>query len=287
MKKPYEEEVYLKTADGATVALWKVYCKNSKADKHILLTHGTFSNRKVLTGIATYLADQDYTCWILEWRNHGHSKKSDQDFDFETIAEQDLHKVFQYLFDSCSIDKLHCITHSGGGICLTISLIIYPHYQSKISSITLFACQAFGASTSISNYLKIWVGKYLSKIIGKIPADKMGKEEAESYYFMRQWFDWNLNKDFIGKSGVDYREEMKAINIPVLAIYGAGDTFIAPAQGCLAYLDAFNNQKNKALFCSIKMGYKEDYNHSRILHSQSARKEIYPQVLEWIKRYKV
>ena len=72
------------------------------------------------------------------------------------------------------------------------------------------------------------------------------------------------------------------IDFPILAINGAGDKNIAPRQGCEDFLNAFENPKNKFLFCSVAGGYKEDYNHSRIMHSRNAQAEIYPKVLDWI-----
>ena len=274
IKLNYDSDKYL--------ALWKVTNTKSSKDKNILLTHGTFSNRKVLNGITEYFVTKGFTCWIFEWRNHGNSSKTDQNFDFETIAKQDFKIVSDYLFTTQNIKKLDCITHSGGGICLTIFLITNPNYTSKINSITLFGCQAFGAVTSTKNYLKIFIAKYISKLLGYIPANITGSEENESYFMMKQWFNWNLNKNFLGKNKFDYRAKMEEIEIPILSITGKGDTFIAPPKGCKEFLDAFKNPKNKYILCSKENGFLEDYNHSRILHSKNASKEIYAIVLNWI-----
>ena len=280
-----EELKHLTNEDGSEIALWKTVSSTSSPTKNILLTHGTFSNRKVLNGIVEYLVEHQYTCWVFEWRNHGHSKKSDSNFDFETIGKQDFKTVFDYLFNTCKIPQINCITHSGGGICLTIALIEYPIFKNHINSITMFACQAFGAGSSLSNYLKIAFGKYLSKIIGKVPAKSIGGEEDESYYFMQQWFNWNLRGKFEGKTGIDYQSKMKEIKTPILSVHGAGDHFISPPDGCRKYLHAFQNSENQLLFCSTQKGYVENYNHSRILHSRNSRKEIYPKVLAWMQKH--
>lgn len=186
------------------------------------------------------------------------------------------------MFTQQKIKEVDCITHSGGGICLSISLINNPEYSAKIKSITLFGCQAFGAAVSTKNYIKIFIAKYISKLIGYIPANKTGSEENEAYYIMKQWFNWNLNKNFIGENGFDYRDKMQTIKIPVLAISGKNDTFIAPPKGCQQFLDVFKNPNNKHIICATENGFLEDYNHSRLLHSRNARKEIYPKVLNWL-----
>ena len=277
-----EQLIKLKTENGGYLALWKINSKESQSNKNIVLTHGTFSNRKVLNGIAQYLVAHQFTCWIFEWRNHGDSSRQKENFDFETIGEQDFKYVFNYLFVERHIEQIDCITHSGGGICLTIALVNQPQFQNRINSISMFACQAFGAANSRLNYAKIYFTNWTSKIVGSIPAKKIGGEENESYYLMKQWFDWNLTREFKGKSGVNYKEKMKKISVPILSIYGAGDTFIAPPTGCQQFLAAFENPHNKSLLCAKANGYSENYNHSRILHSKNASREIYPTVLEWI-----
>ncbi len=279
-----EQLIKLKHNEDGHIALWKFYSEKCSDNRNILLTHGTFSNRKVLRGITEYFVNNDFNCWVFEWRNHGGSSKSNEKFDFESIGHKDFQIVFNFLFEECKLEKIDCITHSGGGICLTIALITQSEYQKKINSVSMFACQAFGAAYSKKNLAQIFIGKYISKFIGQVPAQKIGGEENETYYLMKQWFNWNLKGEFKGKSGIDYKEKMKTIKIPILSIYGAGDKLIAPPIGCKRYLSAFENTSNKSLLCSIAEGFLENYNHSRILHSRNAKNEIYPFVLDWINK---
>lgn len=254
---------------------------NSK--KHIFITHGTFSNRKICSGIAEYLIEQGFICWIMEWRNHGKSSKAQKKFDFETIAKYDLKSTFEFLFNDQNIKNIDCLAHSGGGIALTMFLINPPSYQPKINSISLFGVQAFGAGTEFSNRMKILASKYLTALLGTVPAKTAGStEHSESYYTMKQWFNWNLRHNFIGENGFDYLREMKKIKIPILSICASGDYFIAPKVGCEKYLKAFGNSENQLIYLSKENGNLENYNHSRILKSQNSKKEIWPIVTEWI-----
>ena len=247
------------------------------------MTHGTFSNRKICDGIATYLTEKGFTCWIMEWRNHGKSPKTKQKFNFETIAKFDLKTTFEFLFNNQNLKNIDCLTHSGGGIVLTMFLINNPSYKSKINSITLFGVQAFGAGEKLSSRIKILSSKYLTALLGKVPSKTAGStEHSESYHTMKQWFDWNLKKNFVGENGFNYLYRMKKINVPILSICAKGDNFIAPKEGCEKFLKAFKNKKNKLLFYSKENGNLENYNHSRILKSKSSKKEIWPMVVNWI-----
>lgn len=282
--KNLKEHLYrIKTKDNVSIALWKLYSKHN-SNKHIFLTHGTFSNRRVCDGIAAYFTKKGYTCWIMEWRNHGESAKTTQKFNFETIAKQDLESVFYFLFNNQKLKNIDCLTHSAGGIILTMFLINNPIYQSKIKSITFFGVQVFGAAMDLNNKIKILFSKYVSLLLGKVPAKNAGSNQHnESYYIMKQWFNWNLNKNFINENGFDYLQKMNTIKIPILSICAKGDRFIAPKIGCEKFLNAFENDQNKLLYCSKENGNLEDYNHSRIIKSQNAKKELWPIAYNWIK----
>lgn len=280
-----EELIQLDRKDGGSLALWRYRSESGAKKGDVLLTHGTFSNRKVLKVLTGYLVEHQYNCWLFEWRNHGSSTASVEKFDFETIGQEDFKLVMDFLFEERRLEQIDCITHSGGGICLTIALIAHPHFRERIKSISMFACQAFGAADSGRNLAQIFLGKHLSKMKGKVPASKTGSEEDEPYSLMKQWFDWNLTGTFKGKSGIDYKKRMKEIKTPVLSVFGGGDTFIAPPSGCRKFLSAFENPANEALLCSKKRGFAENYSHSRVLHSRNAKKEIYPIVLNWMDKH--
>ncbi len=277
-----EEMIPIKIDALNQLALWKYCSQSEERAKHVFLTHGTFSNRKVLNGISSFLVKQGYTCWVLEWRNHGSSSETQEDFNFETVGKIDVPLALNYLFVDKKIERIDCVTHSGGGICLSIAMINNPSIRDKISSITFFACQAFGAAHSIQNRIKILIGKFIGKSLGYIPGKIVGSEENESYYLMKQWFDWNLKEVFTGEHEFDYRKEMVKISTPIFSIFGSGDKFIAPPEGCVKFMNGFKNSLNKTLCCSKENGYSENYTHSRILHSRNASVEIYPKVLAWL-----
>lgn len=276
-----EERIDLPFKEGQ-LALWKVGKEKGQSNKHIFLTHGTFSNKKICLGISEYLVEKGFTCWILEWRNHGFSSKITGAYNFERIGKEDVQKAFDYLFDEIKLPKIDCITHSGGGIALSINLVTYPSNRKRIKKMVFFGCQAFGACDNRLNYWKVLLGKYTSKLLGYVPAQLVGRPENEDYVFMKQWYNWNLSGNFHSEMGLDYRPLMKEIQIPILSISGGGDKFVSPKSSCEKYLECFANPLNEYIYCSTETGYLENYTHSRIIYSQNAKREIYPKVLEWI-----
>ncbi len=283
--KIQEQLIELETDDAVKIALWKICSPKKTSEKNIFLTHGTFSNKKICLGIAKYFVNKGYTCWILEWRNHGNSSKAKNNFDFETIGMFDIKTAFKYLISTLNIKNINCVTHSGGGISLTIFLLQHKEYVRNINSITMFNCQSFGAVNAKKDYLKILLSKSISYLLGYVPGIKLRLgEHNEKYSTMKQWFDWNLNKNFKGKNGFDYFENMQFITIPILSICGEGDKFIAPKRGCEKFINAFNNKNNKLVVCSVENGFNEDYNHSRTILSKNASREIWKLSLDWIEK---
>lgn len=277
-----EQKIELNFAENKKLALWKIFNVENENKGHIFLTHGTFSNRKICMWISKYLVKENYTCWILEWRNHGESSPDNSDFNFETIGKEDIKIALDYLFENQKIKKIDCITHSAGGVSLTINLLEFPDNIQRINRMVFFGSQADGVNHSMSKHRKLLTAKYLSKLIGFIPAKLIGTPHNESYGFMKQWFNWNLRKKFKSDSGKDYTIEMPQINIPILSICGTGDTFIAPPLGCKKFLSYFKNPNNELMECGKRTNFLEDYNHSSLLYSKNAAQEIYPKVLDWI-----
>lgn len=269
------------TSDGQKLAVWHLAPKED-TKKHILLIHGTFSNRSAFTGLVQYLLSHGYQCWVLEWRGHGESETSKEPYDMETVARYDIPAVFDFL-TSKGVKRVDCVTHSGGGLSLAIFLTESFAEHKLINSITMFACQAFGSDQRKRNYIKVFLGKYVSKALGYVPGKFAGVVgENESFYMMEQWFAWNLSGRFISREGENIAEKMAQVKIPVFAICAEGDTHIAPPSGCLAFLNCFQNPKNKYLVCGETTGFSENFNHSRILQSRNAKTEVWPIVLDWI-----
>lgn len=315
------------TEDHQQIAVWEITanepqqtsndCKHKAKEKqNLLFIHGAFSDKTVCLGIASYFAKLGHSCFIMEWRGHGSSSQPKDNYHLEDIAFYDVKATFNYLLNELNIDNLHCITHSGGGLCLTMFLTRYPEYASSINSISMFACQAFAAATTPLSYAKILMLKAVTRQLGVVKGKslKLGTMN-ESYYLLSQWIDWNLNQNFtpysptpirrqllqlarlqsnnrfLKKTGIlttpqpfDYRTLMPKVTTPIYTICAKGDS-VSPPKGCLKYLQAFKNSNNQWREFSVANGNLEDYNHTRIFLSSHAAKEVWPTVLNWVQQH--
>lgn len=278
-----ENEINIYSDDGVRLSLWKIEPISTNSDANVFLTHGAFSNKDICFGVAKYLAERNITCWILEWRSHGSSENYDKPFDFETIALKDIKAAFDYLIHNVKLKYFHCVTHSGGGISLTILLCKMPKYKDNVKKIVFFSCQSYGASYGIFSRLKLYIFNFFTCLIGHIPGRMLGLgPHNEDYCIMQQWFKWNITGKFLDKTFNDYRPLMKGVELDILSIRGENDKFIAPKQGCDSFLSDFGSKNKELKSCGLSTGYLRDYNHSTILFSYCAKKEIWPMVYEWL-----
>ena len=280
--------------------------------QNLLFLHGAFSDKTVCLGIVSYFASLGHQCFVMEWRGHGSSSQPQTKYHLEDIAFYDVKATFDYLLNDRKLDNLHCITHSGGGICLTLFLTRHPEFNDKIKSICMVACQVFAGTSTPSSYAKLLFLKAVTRQLGYVEGKrlKLGTMN-ESYYLLSQWMDWNLNQNFssylptpirrqlLRQTGLrlsrksqtittpqplDYRTLMPNITIPIYSICAAGD-WVAPPRGTLKYLQAFKNSNNQWREFSVANGDLEDYNHTRIFLSRNASKEVWPTVLDWVQKH--
>jgi len=317
------------TKDDEEIAVWKVVdtaasatttegLANTGSDvtaQNVFLTHGTFSDKQTCLKIAEHFAGLGHHCYIMEWRGHGDSSQPKESFNFETVATYDYEATFRYFFEELKLNNLHCVTHSGGGVGLTMFLVQNPSYIDKVNSISMFACQAFGATLNSTSYAKILAAKLVTRLIGFIPAKSLNMGPFnESYHTMTQWYDWNLRKNFkssflnaasfsqgaahadsmnepmhhsknASNDFIDYRQYMPQITTPIYSISAKGDNFISPTRGCQLFFDGFKNSQNVFREYSLSNGNLDDYTHSRIMISRNAATEIWPTVTAWIEKH--
>ena len=161
-----EQLIPITTADRAVASLHKISTTDDRRDKNIFLTHGTYSDKRSLLGIAQYLAKAGYTCWILEWREHGASPATDTIYNYEWIALYELKAVFEYLFKVEKITHLDTVQHSAGGLLQTMFLIKNPEYISKIGRSVFFGSQSFGAGYNVWRRFILLLFKGFTKLSG-------------------------------------------------------------------------------------------------------------------------
>ncbi len=250
-----------------------------------MLNHGTFSNYRSVRGIAGFLSERGYHCWILDCQGHGYSDKPSVVPDFEGMYLDDAAAALEYVSER-SIKPVWWVGHSGGGLAILMLLTRKPDLQKKLAGLVTVASQTTDAGQGLLKRM-CWLGAILlTKVIGFTPGRlvRIGPEN-EFGQVMLQWFRWSLRGKWVGADQFDYLEHLQAITIPALTIAAGGDHVIAPASGCEKIHQALGSSQKQYTLASTANGFLENYNHARVISSRNASKDVWPLVSDWIETH--
>lgn len=122
-----------------------------------------------------------------------------------------------------------------------------------------------------------------SRLWGSVPGAHLGLGvQDESFFMMKQWYDWNISQSFSGRDGFDYWAGMRRLTMPVLSIAGAADKLIAPSASCKKFLEGFGGCRNQSMVCGLSTGFSKDYSHASVILSRAAMNEVWPLVATWL-----
>ncbi len=278
----------------------------------VILAHGMFSNYRTCRGLAQYLSDCGYHCWLPDTQGHGHSDAAATVVDYETMCLDDTGAVLDFFdsdrgsqlpeagqgpdecksSDDCK-DPDECkrregsplwwVGHSGGGLAIAMYLARYPDRQRLLSGIVTMASQATDAGSSRQRRLTLRVARWLLKFTGVVPGKllRLGPEN-ESACAMDQWLGWSLTGHWSGADNFDYSRKLSAVHLPSLSIAALADRYIAPVSGCERLHSWLGGEDKTFKVFGKHQGYREDYTHARIVSSRNASVDVWPFVRQWI-----
>lgn len=264
--------------------------QNSSRGVPVVLVHGAFSNRGIwldahLQGAARILLESGFDPWMLEVRGHGDSPENAFYLknSLEQYAQFDLPAVQLFLFEQTQ-QKAFWIGHSSGGVCIATALAGKHLSEDKVAGAVLFGAQVSRYPFPlyipfIRSIIKIWL---LTK--KRITNAKLGPE-LEPRGVAKEFIRWSgFFTRWKPKQGVSYWKGLQDVSIPVIS-FGAKKDSGDPAKSCKKLLDTFAGEKSFHLLSKAN-GYSQDYNHGSMIKSEAAQKEVWPQVVTWLKNIK-
>jgi oxygen-independent coproporphyrinogen-3 oxidase len=249
----------------------------------VVLTHGTFSNAKLCERLARYLQEAGFDCWVLEWPAHGQNPRGGPQWSYEQLALHEVRGTLETVHQTTGEEGLFWVGHSAGGVLPFIHLARNPAEAHRFRGIITLGSQTTHAGPKLLGRMKLGLGFVVTNVLGRAPGAvfRLGPDD-EPRALMNQWFRWNLSGRWRGEDGFDYLEALGRVRVPTLCMAGAGDDFIAPMAGCRRLFDALGSEDKTFVTCAKAEGFREDYNHTRLIASRSAQEELWPRIAEWL-----
>ncbi|MEX2582234.1 MAG: alpha/beta fold hydrolase [Gemmatimonadota bacterium] len=279
------------TADGVEIALYQVDPK-AGGGVPILLAPGTFSTRLFWLGsrrqgFGYSLGDAGFDPWVVEHRGHGASDRP-ASWTMDDWVRFDAPAAVSTVLAETGRAGLVWIGHSAGGVVgAAFAGSDHPAAEGMAGLVLLGspgpgtlggfrragAWLTMGAAAVLPN--SHWPGRW----IGLGPEREPGR-------LVRDWMRWNVSGRWDGGDGRDYLASLPDFRSPVLAIAGSGDRVLAPPHAVRDLLNRFGSEDRTLIVAGRQHGFAVDYDHPGLVIGRPARDEIWPRVIEWIRKRK-
>jgi len=279
----------LTARDGVPLALYHAPPATPRPAPPLLLVHGTFSNRTFFLGdrergMGWYLASRGWDVWVAELRGHGRSGAAahGRNWLFEDWIRADAPALVDAVREATGHDRLIWVGHSAGGV---IGYAFAGMPDPGAAAVAGLVAVSAPAPTGLGPVA--WpmaaAGVLLTKLAGRFPARALGiGPEDEHPGIFTQWMRWNLRGAWHGQHGTDYYGHAARVTVPVLALAGAGDRWVAPPRLCEDLLRTTASRAPRYVVCGRGTGFSENFNHHRVVASSAVRNEIWPLIADWL-----
>lgn len=279
----------VRAEDGVELALYHARPAIPRPAPPLLMVHGTFSNRTFFLGagdrgLGRWLCDRGLDVWVAELRGHGRSGEAGRrnSWHFETWIRQDAPALVRGVLEATGRDRLVWLGHSAGGVIAVAFGGLRGTLGSAIAGLVLAGSPAPTGLGPVQ-YPMAAAGLTVTRLLGRFPARALGiGPEDEHPGIFAQWMRWNLRGRWLGEDGTDYFANARNVSAPALALAGGGDWLIAPPALCRDLLEATSASDRSFVTCGRRQGFRENYNHNRLIASSNARQEVWPLIDRWI-----
>jgi pimeloyl-ACP methyl ester carboxylesterase len=272
--------------DGAVLALHRV--EGADGAPPVLMVPGTFSTRMLWLGrrrqgFAWTLREAGFDPWILEQRGHGESAKP-RHWTMSDWMRLDAPAAVSTVLARTGAPRLFWLGHSAGGVTGAGMLGHRPELADRLAGLVMLGSPGPGATAG----LRRWAarGAYLAAAL--LPWARMSGNwlglgpEPEPAGLLREWMSWNLQGAWRDATGVDYLAAAGDVDVPMLAVAGAGDHWLAPPDAVRDLLDRFASSDRSLLVVGRANGFELDYDHPGLVVGSAAQREIWPHLLRWL-----
>lgn len=276
------QPIYLTTDDDVRIAVHP----HGTGSVRALLVPGTFSNHTFWlgtkrVGFARFLAEHGLETWALDPRGHGASERETRGrrWDFDDWARHDVATAIL----AAAGPPLVVVGHSAGGAAVLACLAAEPALRRHVRALVIIGTPL--------PWLQRWRGMagrvilMLARVLPRFPARllRLGPED-ELHGVMVQWVQWQFRRAWVGDDGTNYGDALVRLDLPVLFVAGAGDRLFAPPEACRGLFDLVGSPDKTFLLCGRHSGFSRDFGHVDLVVSREAQAELWPLILQWIRR---
>ncbi|MBQ4833741.1 alpha/beta fold hydrolase [Pseudoalteromonas sp. MMG010] len=292
---------FIELTSGETLHLRCITSRKKSTLGVVFLLHGAVENGKIFythsnKGLAPFLAEQGYRCYVADLRGRGESKPAITKGDLHGQSEAITHDIPAFIHKINALEGKfpdYWVAHSWGGVLMNSVLARFPEYINTVK-----ACAYFGSKRALYNnhpykFLQanvIWytLAPVIAKVCGYLPAKKLrwgsDNESTKSHWQSMQWAKQNAWID--SDDGFNYGQALTKVSLaPILHIAAVNDKALAQPIDIKKFIEESGVGVQKMQIYGRKFGHSHDYDHITMLTHPQARKEQFCDVLQWFNYY--
>ncbi|MCO1703462.1 alpha/beta hydrolase, partial [Pseudomonas aeruginosa] len=178
----------------------------------------------------------------------------------------------------------HWIGHSLGGVVLAAGLGGGYLDQARIASVALFGSQVSTAHWLFRLPMAGILARLLLRRVDALSGSRWRQgPEDEPVGLALEVLCWHGLFGRFGEPGNDWWKGLAAVDVPLLAVAGAGDRQ-DPSWACRKLFEQFASSEREYLLLGREAGYAEDYGHIEMLIGKAAQLEVWPLVERWLRQ---
>ncbi len=292
----------------------------------VIVAHGIAMNKYNVDldyehSLPYFLKEAGYKVFAISLRGAGasfySSQERPQDYNFDTLVEQDLPAFIQKAKEVTGASKVSWIGYSLGALLAQgflgrqlpgsedIACFVSLAGPGRLDHLTGHFLSHVARFRKMLRFVDVQLAAQLfSPFIGRpySPIDPIfyntellrGKTirylmnnavENISEGLLEQLAQaLSSGREWSKDASVDYRASLKNMRLPSLFIAGAGDTIAKPESVRFAWESIQSKEKEFVLLSRAK-GFSADYCHNGLVLGKRARAEVYPIVLNWLEKH--
>lgn len=266
----------------------------------VLMLHGAIENGRIFyssrgKGFGCFLADQGHPSYCADFAGRGLSQpaiRSGFNHSQHQVICDDIPALIDHIYQRHQ-QPLHVVCHSWGGVVLIASLLRFPGLRAQVRSIVCFGTKRQITVQSLQRIIKIdWVwnriAPWLARRYGYLPAKslKLGADD-EPTQFLLDTIAWIKPSAFCDVSdGFDYRLASEQLSAwpRSLFIAAVADKVLGHPQDVQHFMKEAGLHHAEYRLLGKAQGNLEDYDHISMLTHDSARRDHFKDITDWLKQ---
>lgn len=288
------DKVKIQTVKGGQIYLRRLEPENSKAV--VLFLHGLGNNGDTFLkndrGLANFLYEQGYACYIPDMIGHGESwphLNQHLDHTVSDILNEDLPRIFHEVSRHLNGRPLLLVGQDFGSTLLMAAYARYPNLRNMVRGFVHFSARRTTAHSDLNrNPIKSIFWQRLLPLFARksrvVPLNLLSDfNEPENLQWYQRWVAWSNGPWVDDGDNFDYSAAMKTLMLPSSLYIAANQSkYRCDIADARAFMMEQGRHDARLVIVGKRQGNLHQYNDRELLEHRHASKDHFPLILDWL-----